>query len=411
MIPRGTIDIGWSDLLHGIGWCVGQSWQDKRTDLEETCWPNATKSLACLSVRSGLDLLLRALSFPQGTQVLISAITIPEMVTILQHHGLEPIPVDIDPDTLSIDQQSLHRCINGKSKVLLIAHLFGSRMNLSAIIEFAHQHGLFVIEDCAQAYVGSDFSGHPESDASLFSFGPIKTSTALGGGILHFKDNSLRNKVKKLQEGYPIQPTGIYVHRLLKACVLKGATIPWVYTIIVFLLQVVGLNHDTWLSNATRGFPETDFFEQIRQRPAFPMLKLLRRRIYQNPGCTITKRRDLAKKIISVLPPSCILGKHTKNHAHWVLPIQTKQPEDLCGILWKTGIDATRKGSSLEAINVSGTSSINEKANGIIEKIIFLPFHPSLTDQDIRRLGKSVRKVEGVESKVEVRLRNRRASS
>ena len=168
MIPRGTLDIGWADLLFGIWCCMGRSSQNSQRNLEETCWSNSKKSLACLSVRSGLDLLLRALSFPKGTEILVSAITIPDMVTILEYHGLVPIPVDIDPHTLSMDMESLHRAMGKKAKAILIAHLFGSRMDMDSIIKFAHQHGLLVIEDCAQAYIGDHFTGHPDSDVSMF---------------------------------------------------------------------------------------------------------------------------------------------------------------------------------------------------------------------------------------------------
>ena len=49
-----------------------------------------------LSVRTALDLLLEAWALPRGSEVLMSAVTIPDMVAIVRHHGLVPVPVDLD---------------------------------------------------------------------------------------------------------------------------------------------------------------------------------------------------------------------------------------------------------------------------------------------------------------------------
>jgi dTDP-4-amino-4,6-dideoxygalactose transaminase len=50
---------------------------------------------------------------------------------------------------------------------------------------------LLVVEDCAQAYCGTEFDGHPDADVAIFSFGPIKTATASGGGLLRVRDGEL----------------------------------------------------------------------------------------------------------------------------------------------------------------------------------------------------------------------------
>jgi hypothetical protein len=55
----------------------------------ENLWSPAIDALVCLSVRSGLDLLLSALQYPKG-QILVSTVTIRDMVRIIEHHGLVP---------------------------------------------------------------------------------------------------------------------------------------------------------------------------------------------------------------------------------------------------------------------------------------------------------------------------------
>jgi len=61
-------------------------------------------------------------------------------------------------------------------KAIVPVHLYGHPANMPAIMEIARRHDLRVIEDCAQAFVGSAYAGHPDSDCALFSFGPIKTA-------------------------------------------------------------------------------------------------------------------------------------------------------------------------------------------------------------------------------------------
>lgn len=60
-----------------------------------------------LSVRTAFDLYLKALELPRGSLVVCSALTIPDMVTIFEEHGLVPVPVDLDPDTLAPEPGAL----------------------------------------------------------------------------------------------------------------------------------------------------------------------------------------------------------------------------------------------------------------------------------------------------------------
>ena len=69
----------------------------------------ADEAIVFLSVRTGWDLLLTALALPAGSEVVTSAVTIPDMVRIIEHHGLTPVPVDVDAVGLEIDLEQLER--------------------------------------------------------------------------------------------------------------------------------------------------------------------------------------------------------------------------------------------------------------------------------------------------------------
>ena len=104
MWVRKRLDIRWSELASALRDCL-LSWErESRAEDLEDLW-SAGDALACLSVRSGFDLWLEALQLPPGSEVLVSAITIRDMVRIIEAHNLVPVPVDLNPEDLSVDHR------------------------------------------------------------------------------------------------------------------------------------------------------------------------------------------------------------------------------------------------------------------------------------------------------------------
>ena len=143
-------------------------------------------------------MLLAALGLPPKSEVLVSAVTIEGMVWIIQGHDLLPVPIDLEMRRMAPTLESLRRAITPATRAIVVAHLFGSLIPLDGIIEVAKRHGLLVIEDCAQAFDGGRYKGNPHADVSMFSFGPIKSATALGGGLLRVRDRKLLQRMRAL---------------------------------------------------------------------------------------------------------------------------------------------------------------------------------------------------------------------
>src|SRR5436853_2294655 len=109
MWVRKRLDIRWSHFGSALRDCL-TCW-DRATladDLEDF-WSAHDDAFACLSVRTGFDLWLSALGLPRGSEVLVSAITIRDMVRIIEAHGLVAVPVDVNPEDLSVEIASLKR--------------------------------------------------------------------------------------------------------------------------------------------------------------------------------------------------------------------------------------------------------------------------------------------------------------
>src|SRR6185503_12481171 len=137
----------------------------------------------------------------------------PHILDILAHHGLVGVRVDLDPASLTVDARDVASLVTPRTQAILVAHLFGSRMPIGPLAQFARDRSLLLIEDCAQANDGR-YRGHPESDVRLFSFGSIKRQTALGGGILSFRDAGLAAAVREHVGRYPVQPRRDFARRV-----------------------------------------------------------------------------------------------------------------------------------------------------------------------------------------------------
>ena len=386
MIARGAPAIGWGDLAAALAFCIQPAGAAQAATRAEALW--GTGTLACASVRSGFDLVLAALSLPPGSEVLVSAITIPGMIEILEHHDLVAVPVDLDCATLAVEPASLERAITPRTKAMLLAHLFGSRMPLNEITTLAQRYNLLLFEDCAQAYDGSGYRGHPASDLSMFSFGPIKTATALGGGLLRLRDPTLLARAQAIQAGYPPQSCRRFARRVLLFALLKLAALPPLFLLLVLGCRLGRRDEDRLISSAVRGFGSGPLIPRIRQRPCAPLLRLLARRIAHPPHSQIAARAALALAVRAQLPPHMRVGAGAATHCHWVLPVLAHDPEALVGLLRAYGLDATRRASSLALVAPSAGQAETPQAAHLINQIVYLPLGPGMSAKRVTQLGR-----------------------
>jgi dTDP-4-amino-4,6-dideoxygalactose transaminase len=170
-----------------------------------------------IGVGSGTDALeiaLRACGVGAGDAVFTVSHTAVATVVAIERVGATAVLIDIDPDTCTMDPQQLARVLRTyragdtrslqvKPKAIIPVHLYGHPCDMSAIKQTAHDYGLWVIEDCAQAH-GATWNGQTTGnwgDAAAFSFYPTKNLGALGdGGMVVTSDANLAEKVRMLRQ-------------------------------------------------------------------------------------------------------------------------------------------------------------------------------------------------------------------
>jgi perosamine synthetase len=402
MWSRRRLDIGWTDLLYGILRVCFPPDRAAMARRVERRWPMPEQTIACLSVRSGFDLLLGALSLPRGSEVLVSAITIPDMVRIVEHHGLVPVPVDIDPRQMAPTEDQWRRAITPATRLILAAHLFGGRTDLGPIVDLARQHDLLVIEDCAQAFAGTGYQGHPLADTSMFSFGTIKSNTALGGAVLCVRNRDILARMRTVQAAYPVQGRRPYLKRLAKATGLKALSNPLVYGMFVRLCRAAGCDYDKWINRAARGFPGSDFFAQIRCQPTSPLMSLLDRRLRNADPHRLERHIAKGQVLATVLQEAVFRpGASAPSNTYWAFPIVVESPGPLIRHLARNGFDATQ-GHSLCTVAPPADRPwlAASAAEDSLKQIVFLPFYPELP------VGKSQHMAEAIRAAAHIAIRS-----
>jgi perosamine synthetase len=389
---RKRLDISFRDLLQALLFCFRSGCRVAVIKRIQAMWESKDqKALVCFSVRTGLDLLFRTLAFDRGSEILISALTIPDMPKIIRHHGLVPVPLDITESSLAPSLANLESAITPKTKAIIIAHLHGGICDLALLSGIARKHSLMVIEDCAQAYYSRTYSGDASADVSMFSFGTIKTATALGGGILIFRNNqNLYDRIINLYRSYPVQSSSSFFLKTLKYSFILSLTHPLMFAWIVHLLKVFRIDYDQVVHNLSKSFPGEDFFDRIRKYPSLPLLHFLLFRFQTFSDRAIENRIELGKYLLQRLPPQCTFpGRESVMHTFWVFPIMVQEPEKVVSRLRKAGFDATQK-HSLKPVELPGDqASLSLTATkAVLRQLVYLPLYRGMPIEEIDRMAR-----------------------
>jgi dTDP-4-amino-4,6-dideoxygalactose transaminase len=144
------------------------------------------EAVAMSSCTAALHTALVAMGVGPGDEVVTSPITFAATVNVIEHVGARPVLADVDPETLNLDPARVEAAITPRTRVLLPVHFAGHPAELDAIRAIAEAHRLLVLEDAAHAlpaaYKGEPIGSGPHPAA--FSFYATKNLTTAEGGML-----------------------------------------------------------------------------------------------------------------------------------------------------------------------------------------------------------------------------------
>jgi dTDP-4-amino-4,6-dideoxygalactose transaminase len=197
---RAEINSAFQEVFESKWYVLGQ-----QVDRFEQAYAAFNQVEQCVGISNGLDALfisLKALGIKAGDEIIVPSNTYIATLLAVSYLGAKPVLVEPRIDTYNINPELIEAAITSKTKAIMPVHLYGQCCEMDAIMAIAKKHGLFVIEDNAQAQ-GASFTNKLTGsfgDLNGTSFYPGKNLGALGdAGAVTTNSNQLADKVRMLR--------------------------------------------------------------------------------------------------------------------------------------------------------------------------------------------------------------------
>jgi perosamine synthetase len=304
---------------------------------------------SCVAVNSGTAALHLALSLfdLKGKEVILPSLSFVSTAHSIIYNGGKPIFVDIDPQTLCMDSEKIKSVITKKTKIILPVHFGGMPCNMSSISKIAKKHNLQIIEDAAHS-VGTIFQNKfigNHNNICCFSFHPVKNLAMITGGAI-----SVPKKYQKFYERLKSQ-------RWCGISSRKG---------VYYDVDKLGWNYYMNEFSAAIGISQLSKLKALNN-----------------------KKKKIAKKYFKKLnvKDKMPFSKDCSYHLYWI------QVEDRDNFLKKMNLMGIETGIHYKPIHTmtfyksKKSLPITEK---ISKKIVSIPIHSNLTDENVERIIKAV---------------------
>lgn len=183
-------------LSNRVNYWTGE--QCRLFETEFAQWCDSAYAVAVTNGTVALELALRALDIGEGDEVVVTPRTFIASASCIVSMGAIPVFADVDRDSQNITASSIEAVITPRTKAVICVHLAGWPCDMDSIMTLAEQHGLKVIEDCAQGH-GARYKGRPVGGIGhigAWSFCQDKIMTTGGeGGMVTTQDENLWRKM------------------------------------------------------------------------------------------------------------------------------------------------------------------------------------------------------------------------
>jgi perosamine synthetase len=162
---------------------------------------SAKYAISCSNGTAALHLALLALGLGPGDEVLVPTLTFIASANAVTYCGAKPVFIDSEPETWNINPAMIEAKINARTKGIIVVHFRGHPADMDPVLDVAKRHGLFVVEDAAQAH-GAEYKGQrvgPLGDIGTFSFFGNKIVTTGEGGMIVTNHEDLANQMRLLK--------------------------------------------------------------------------------------------------------------------------------------------------------------------------------------------------------------------
>lgn len=371
-------------------------------------------AIAVPSGRLGLKLLLGRLNLAPGNEAIIPAFNLHAVIEQFVALGLTPRLCDIESRDLNINAATAERLITPRTRILLATHMFGHAADLTALGKLAERRNLILLEDCAHAF-GTRWNGRSVGTfgkAAIFSFSVLKLVTTFGGGMVTTNDDALAAAIRE-DLTWHTRPCSLVgaAKRIAVGVALDFGTRRWPFTVAAWpaLRLARGLRPDFQKRIMTEIPPNVAAASDSMgghartHKPRVPsalhasQLKLGVRQLVRS-GEFIRRRRQIDawldrewKDTPSISPLRSRTGSQPNGLYYGLL---CDRPNELAEYLFANGVDAeTNEYRNCADLAAYRPFAADCPVARIVEsRIVRLPNHPGLSHEDVRRIGRLVRR-------------------
>ena len=201
---KNEIDASIKNVIESAAFINGTPVKEFARHLEE--FTGAKHVIPCANGTDALQIALMSLNLKPGDEVIVPAFTYVASAEVIGLLGLIPVMVDVDPGTFNVTLKNIERALTSRTRAIIPVHLFGQSCDMEAILDFAQQHDLFIVEDNAQA-IGAIYSfrnGKRSQTGTMGDFGctsffPSKNLGCYGdGGALMTNNDVLADRARMI---------------------------------------------------------------------------------------------------------------------------------------------------------------------------------------------------------------------
>ncbi len=193
-------------VAEGGRWAVSGNWTgqlplDTKLAREFAAFVGAPHCIPVDHGSSALMISLLLAGLEPGEEVIVPGLTWVACASVVLRLGGVPVLVDIDPETLCIEPEAVEAAITPSTRAIIAVHLYSAMADMGRLRPIAEAHGVFLIEDCAQAY-GSEWEGRGAGtigDVGAYSAQQGKCLTAGEGGLFVTTDDDLAHRAELLR--------------------------------------------------------------------------------------------------------------------------------------------------------------------------------------------------------------------
>ncbi len=349
------------------------------------------------SGRVALYWILRGMHMSPGDEVVTQAFNFAAVPAAIQGAGATPRFVDLEPDGFNLSPDHLRSVLGPRTRAVVLTHLFGNPGDLERVGDLCRARGIPLIEDCGQG-VGATYRGQPVGtfgEAALYTFGPTKNFTLLGGGAATTADETLAARMNELASRHPPMSLGKGLKLAVVASGITAATSPLIFNLAVLpgirLLGAAGVDpvHKIMDEPAEpMGDPEGSALPS-EMMAAVGLTQLERHRALNGARVKNGWRLHAALSSLSgITVPSCKEGC-----VFMSFPVFHPDRHRFAHALRRHGVDTDL--GFMEDCSVldlfGGPAGEFPNSRRAAEQIVHLPVHPGLKGRDLKQVATGVK--------------------